>query len=192
MTTLILAFTALAGPPAGYTELKRDNDCVVYKGPPVENGVVPVFADCHWADVAPEKLHALLVDWEGHAKVHATVAESRIEKREGERALVYQRHQLSGISDREVRIWMQRTAIDGGFEYAWKNDGVVTELQKGNVATARHEGFWRVKADPAGGSRVEYGLTYDPGGSVPGFIIRWFQAGGTVATTVELRTAGKN
>lgn len=190
MIVATLLTHALAAPPAGFTELKRDNDCVVYRGTVDGGGIAPVYADCHWPDVAPEKLHALLADWEGHANVHATVVSSKIEKTEGEKSLVYQVHQLSGISNREVRIWMQKTAVSGGFEYSWKNDGVV-EPQKGNVATARHIGYWRVTPDPAGGSHVEYSLDYDPGGSVPGFLIRWFQAGGTVETTNELRTAAK-
>jgi hypothetical protein len=182
--------TVFAAPPAGYEELKQGNDCTVYRGAQDAAGIAPVYAECVWPEIPPDKLHKVLIDWEGHADTHVTVATSKIEKTEGERSLVYQVHQLSGISDREVRIWMQRTAVPNGFEYSWKNIEPFEPLVKGNVATTKHEGYWRVTANPAGGSKVEYALTYNPGGSVPGFLIRWFQAGGTIDTTVELRTAG--
>lgn len=188
MLTLFAA--ALAAVPSGYSEIKTGNDCTIYKGPATATGVIPVYAVCDWADVAPAKLHALLADWAGHARVHETIVSSKVEKSEGGRSLVHQVHQLSGVSDREVRIWMEKVPVEGGATYRWKNDGLVTPT-KGNVATAHHEGFWTVTDGPGGGSHVEYHLIYDPGGSVPGFLVRWFQASGTLTTTEELRTAGR-
>ncbi|MEZ4319246.1 MAG: SRPBCC family protein [Myxococcota bacterium] len=190
MITTLLLSSALAGVPAGFTEVKRDNDCVVYKGPAEADGVIPIFAACDWADVQPAKLNALQYDWEGHAKVFSTVKSSKITKTEGEKSLVHQVHAISGVSDREVSIWMWRDTVPGGFQYNWKSDGPM-EPAKGNVATARHEGFWRVTERPEGGSHVEYELIYDPGGSVPGFLVRWFQTSGTITTTQELRAAAK-
>lgn len=183
-----LAAPALADAPAGFKEAKQANDCTVYKGPADADGVIPVFADCHWPEVSPAKLHAIEYDWEGHADVFSTVVSSKILRKDGERSRVYQMHALSGVSNREVEVWMWREEVPGGFQYNWASDTPVTP-KDGNVATAKHVGFWRITDHPKGGSRAEYQLSYDPGGSVPGFLVRWFQTSGTVDTTTELRAA---
>ncbi|MCB9673819.1 MAG: hypothetical protein H6737_01805 [Alphaproteobacteria bacterium] len=187
ITTLL--FSAALAAPSGFTEVKQANDCTVYKGTAGADGVVPIYADCHWSEIDPDKLHKLQYDWEGHAAVFSTVISSKIVKKDGEKSLVHQVHAISGVSNREVEIWMWREPVDGGFQYSWKSDGPVAEPEKGNVATTRHEGYWRVTKHPDGGSRAEYSLIYDPGGSVPGFLVRWFQTSGTIATTEELRAA---
>ncbi len=179
---------ALADAPEGFQKAKTANDCTIYKGPADADGVIPVFADCHWPEIPPEKLHALEYDWEGHSKVFSTVESSKIVKKDGDRARVHQVHALSGVSNREVEVWMWREEVPGGYQYNWKSDTPVTPAD-GNVATAKHIGFWRITKHPEGGSRAEYQLSYDPGGSVPGFMVRWFQTSGTVDTTTELRAA---
>lgn len=184
---LTLLATALAAVPSGFTEIKAGNDCKIYKGPATASGVVPVYATCDWTDVAPAKLHAVLADWEQHDEVWSTVGTSVTKKTEGSRSLVHQVHTLSGISNREVELWMEKKPVDKGFQYAWKSAAPVTPA-KGNVATTLSLGFWQV-TEGSQGSHVEYSLTYDPGGSVPGFLVRWFQASGTLTSTEELRAA---
>lgn len=188
---LTFLITALAGAPAGYTEIRTGNDCTIFKGPATANGIVPVYADCTWPEIAPAKLHTLLSSWEGHAAVFETVLTSKVVKTEGSRALVHQVHQLSGVSNREVEIWMEKVTVPGGFEYRWTSPGPLATVEKGNVPTGQQDGYWKVTEAPSGGSHVEYALTYDPGGSVPGFLVRWFQGSGTETSTIELRTAGK-
>lgn len=190
MFIVSLVQIALASPPAGFKELTSGNDCTVYRGTTEADGTTPVFAECTWTDVSAAKLHAALADWEAHAKVHATVLSSTVKKTDGARSLVYQEHKLSGVSNREVEIWMEKKPVDGGFAYTWKSDGPITP-KKGNVATARHEGFWEVTDNAGGGAKVRYKLVYNPGGSVPGFLIRWFQGSGTIETTEELRAVGR-
>lgn len=191
MFVLALIPSALAAPPAGARELTTGNGCVVWREPATADGITPVYAECTWPDVEPAKLYAVLGDWEGHARVHQTVVSSAVRKTEGDRSLVYQEHQLSGVSTREVEIWMWKAPLpEGGFAFAWESTAPVTP-KKGNVATAHHEGYWHVSPAPAGGSRVTYRLAYDAGGSVPGFLVRWFQGSGTLTTTEELRAAGR-
>lgn len=187
MFTLLAA--AVAAVPSGYTEIKAGNGCKIYKGPATAAGIVPVYASCDWPDVAPAKLHARLADWEQHDEIWSTVGSSTTKKTEGSRSLVHQVHTLSSISNREVELWMEKKTVPGGFQYAWKSGPPVTPA-KGNVATTSSEGFWQV-TDGSQGSHVEYALTYDPGGSVPGFLVRWFQASGTLTSTEELRAAVK-
>ena len=40
---------------------------------------------------------------------------------------------------------------------------------------------------PRGGVKVHYDLLYEPGGWVPGFVVRWFQTAGIVTLVGELR-----
>ena len=60
-----------------------------------------------------------------------------------------------------------------------------------HVLPDQDDGGWTVIPDPRGGVRVEYDLLYDPGGSVPGFVVRWFQGSGFVQLVGEMRTAAK-
>lgn len=188
MITLTL-MTALAA-PSGYTETKTGNGCTLYKGAAGSDGVVPIYADCHWPEVAPAKLHGILDNWPGHATVFSTVETSKVVKTEGGTQIVQQVHNLSGISNREVQFKATKKSVDKGFEYGWMtaNDGLV--IDKSSVLATRHEGYWRITDHPDGGTRAEHGLTYNPGGSVPGFMVRMFQTSGVLATTEELRAAG--
>lgn len=187
---LLTLVQALATPPAGSKELTTGNDCTVWREPALASGLTPIHAECTWPEADVSKLDAALSDWEGHAKVHETIVTSVIRKTEGARSLVHQEHQLSGVSNREVEIWMERSELPGGgHAYTWKSAAPVTPA-KGNVATAHHEGFWHVRPAPGGGAQVTYRLAYDPGGSVPGFLVRWFQGSGTLTTTEELRAVG--
>ncbi len=188
-TVLLLLATVWAAPP-GYKQLTTGNDCIVYRGPALADGTSPVQAECNWPDVDPAKLHAQLSDWANHANIFSTVLVSKVEKTEGNRALVYQEHALSGVSNREMRAWFEKKPVDGGYEYAWKSVEPVTP-KKGNVAALRNEGFWRVTAQPGGGARVVYRLAYNPGGSVPGFLVRWFQGSGTIDSTEQVRAVGR-
>jgi hypothetical protein len=191
MITVLLAVTpVLAAPPAGFKEITTGNDCTVWRGPADAEGIAPVHAECSWPDVDPRKLHAALGDWAGHAKVHDTVLTSVVEKTEGGRSLVRQEHKLSGVSNREVAIWMEKKDVPGGAVYSWTHDAPVTP-KKGNVATTKHVGSWTVTDREGGGADVVYTLAYNPGGSVPGFLIRWFQGSGTITTTEELRAVGR-
>lgn len=187
---LLTASSALAAAPAGYKELTTGNDCAVYRGPAAADGIAPVYVECTWPDVSTAKLHAALSDWAGHAKVHGTIITSEVVKSEGGRDLVRQEHKLSGVSNREVEIWMEKKAVEGGFTYSWTNAAPVTP-EKGNVATTKHVGSWTVTDAPGGGASIVYKLAYNPGGSVPGFLIRWFQGSGTIETTEELRAVGR-
>ncbi len=192
MTTLALLVlsSALAAPP-GYTVSKSDtNGCTLYLGPADAQGVKSMRAECVWPDVKLDTFKAKMGDWAGHATMFSTVAESNV-KKAGDKALVYQRHSTSGIADREIMIWMQHETVDGMERYSWKRaDGESLTVKSGNVECPRSTGYWEAKAEGSG-ITVVHELSYDPGGRVPGFIVRWFQTSGLEATVAEARTALK-
>ncbi len=117
MLTMLFAASALAAPPAGpagWDATKSGDGCQLYTGPGEKDGVVPVVSECHWDDVTLDKLDGFLSNWPLHADIFGSVVSSTTIRTDGDRTLVHQEHQASGISDREVNIWMQKAPLDGG------------------------------------------------------------------------------
>ncbi len=184
----LLVSAALAA-PAGWnvTDATADSGtCELSLGPAETDGVIPMRAECVWKDVTLDQFKTKMSAWDHHDDYFTTVVESTI-KTAGDKALVYQMHRSSGISDREVMITMWHEVVDGFERYAW-NTATAEPLTviKGNVRCARSEGYWQAKAEPTGGIRVVHLLSYDPGGSVPGFLVRWFQTSGLGTNATEL------
>ena len=99
---------------------------------------------------------------------------------------MYQLHKASGISDREIFLVLAHEDIAGGKRFTWTK-APVQEGMKGNVEIEVDTGKWEVTAAPGGGSKVVYELRYAAGGSVPSFMVRWFQGAGIQALLGELR-----
>ena len=186
---ILTGLLAQAAPP-GFEVTKTENDCTFYVGPKDEQGVAPIRAECHWRELSPEKLDSLVVDWAGHARYFWSVKAGEELRTDGGRTLVHQTHQASGISDREVWVWMYKEpAANNGNRYAWTMEGAAQgTVAKGNVLCARDDGHWEIRPHKDGGSEVIYHLAYAPGGSVPGFAVRMFQVGGLVKLIGELRS----
>ncbi len=189
MTALLLVILSTAfAPPPGYTVTEEDVDgCTLFLGAEDGEGVRPMRAECLWPDVTLETFKARMADWAGHAGIFTTVAESEVLREEGGRALVRQRHTTRGISDREVLLWMKHETVEGYDRYGWtRATDEPLNPASGHVACQRSDGYWQGRAE-GGGVRVVYELAYDPGGSVPGFIVRWFQTSGLETTVREAR-----
>lgn len=188
-------FAAALAAPTGWNVTKTnadDGNCELSLGPAMSDGVVPMRAECVWKDVTLDGFKAVAGAWESHDEVFTAVVASKIERTDGAKSLVHQEHQSSGIANREVMIWMEHTTVDGYERYGWNSakDEPLT-LTSGNVAATRDTGYWQAKAEPSGGIRVVHLLEYDPGGSVPGFLVRWFQTSGLTANVVDMHTALK-
>ncbi len=190
MTVLLLLSTALAAPP-DYRVTKKDVEgCTLYLGPADADGDIPMHAECHWPDVSIETFRKHFEDWAHHADMFGTVARSEVRRTDGDRSLVFQRHSTSGISDREVLLWMQKTTVDGYERYGWtKATDESFTAASDSVECKKSTGYWQVKASPKGGVEVINHLAYDPGGRVPGFMVRWFQTSGLEATVTDAKKA---
>ncbi len=167
MLWLVAAATAAHGAPAGYSVTEADADgCELSLGPADATGVVPMHDDI-WSAVVTSDI-----------------------REAGDRALVWQTHQSKGIANREVLLWMKHETVGGADRYTWTQAGDrPLTLTEGNVATGKDDGYWQVQADPRGGVKIVHHLEYDPGGSVPGFMVRWFQTSGLKANLAEARAA---
>lgn len=179
---------AVAEPPAGYAEVKRADDCVLYKGPAEVDGTEPMVAECHWRDVEPERLIARLGDYGSYGTLIPGVVSSVVVRSEETRSLVHQVQATKGIATREVLIWMVTEPLEGGARVAWSTaPDQALDLPEGHVRADRNDGAWEVTAHPGGGSAVVHRIAYDPGGSVPGWVVRWFQVGGLMDVMTHVR-----
>lgn len=189
MLTLLIG-AALAAPPDYRVTKTTDDGCELSLGPAEADGVVPMRAECTWDDVDLGTFERKLGDWAGHDEIFSVVVDSTIKRTDGDRTLAYQKHRSKGIGDREILLWMTHTTVDGFERYGWTKAGdEPLEVASGNVAAARSDGYWQAKAAPGGGIVVVHWLAYDPGGSVPGFLVRWFQTSGLETNLTEMHTA---
>lgn len=189
LTTTLIAL-ALAAPP-GFKQTRTTDHCALFLGP-ADAGVVPMRAECHWPDLTVARLDALMGKVEDHDLYFSSVQVSDLERTEGGKKLVYQVHKAKGISDRQTRLWMTYANSGGVVKVAWSvaHDQPV-EVPKGQVAVARSDGFWEFSEHADGGVHAVHQLAYDPGGSVPGFLVRWFQTSGLEAVVTEIEAYAK-
>lgn len=194
LLTHTLLAPALAA-PAGYSvNVASYEGCELSLGANMSDGVVPIHADCYWPDVTLDKFRAVMGDPVKHADVFTVIVKSEIRRPAGAdgKSLVYQLQRSKGISDREVLLWMNHTVVSGADRYGWTT--ATTEAltpADGNVRVARSDGYWQVAADPRGGVLVSHQLEYAPGGSVPGFLVHWFQTSGVQTNLSEVHAAVK-
>jgi hypothetical protein len=183
MLALLLVSSALAG----WTLTDESNDCAFYKGDADSSGVVPLRAECDWPIEASE-LMGLIEKIDDHNLYFSSVSVSRVVANNGGEHNVYQVHVATGISDREAMLIYGDEAIEGGRRYTWRVNPDQTGITGEKVRLAEDTGMWEISAKPGGGSRAVYELRYDAGGSVPGFVVRWFQGSGVRTLVGELRS----
>ncbi|MEQ1565765.1 MAG: hypothetical protein ABMA64_09025 [Myxococcota bacterium] len=184
---LVWAAAAVAA-PSGYTLSKSTDTCKIYSGPALSNGVVPMMAECTWSDVTLDKIDRIFSKFEDHDLFFSAIAASDVVRSEGGAAIVHQVHQASGISDRECTLKMTRSEVGGGLKFGWTLDAAQPAIDEKRVQVAFDDGYWHFVPRSEGGVTVTYALSYGPGGSVPSFMVRWFQGSGFEAATTELHS----
>lgn len=182
---ILLAGLAIGAPP-GFEQTKKTERCTLYLGAALANGVVPMRAECHFPEADPARLQAAFSRWEDHDLPFATVLSSDVLRTEGGVAWVHQVHAVKGVSDREGVLRMEKTAIEGGTRFSWTLDNGDLKPADGRVLIGHDDGFWEITTHPDGGTRAVHQLAYDPGGSVPGFLVRWFQTSGLANIVTEM------
>jgi hypothetical protein len=146
---------------------------------------------CTWPEVRPEKLVAMLGQFDRYEEFISPIADARIERIDENRALVYQRHEYFGIADREMLLWMTAVPREGGTSFEWTTASEQPlALDSGSVRTIRNEGRWTVSTLPSGGARVVHEISLDPGGSIPGWVVRLARSRGFARILGEVRQHG--
>jgi len=180
----VLTVAALAA-PADFRPTKTTERCQLFLGPALSNGVVPMRAECRFPNVDFAKLDAAFSRWGDHDVPFSTVLSSEVVGAVGGEALVRQVHAVKGVADRECLLQMKRTLLpEGGARFSWTLAAGPQEVADGRVAVAFDDGMWEVTPHAEGGVSAIHQLAYDPGGRVPGFLVRWFQTAG-LADIVE-------
>ncbi|MCB9762693.1 MAG: hypothetical protein H6739_23030 [Alphaproteobacteria bacterium] len=183
-----LALPALAT-PKGFEHLKDADGCAFFIGPKKASGYEVMRAECTWPDVTVEALDRHLSAHDTHDLIFETIAASDIIGQEGEAVRVFQVHQAAGISDREATLlYTRQVAADGTITHAWQMTAQQPPPQDGRVTAVVDTGKWELRPAPSGGATVVHELLYEPGGSVPAFVVRWFQSGGFPDIAASLRT----
>ncbi|MEZ4239440.1 MAG: SRPBCC family protein [Myxococcota bacterium] len=148
-------------------------------------------ADCTWPDVSVDALVALVSDYSRYPEFVFPVAESRVRRTEGDRALVYQRQQVFGLADREVLLWMQQERGTDRLRVSWTTASEEPlELARGAIRTPRNQGFWEITADPEGGAHVVHEVALDAGGSVPRWIVALVRTRSFAKILADVRRKG--
>jgi hypothetical protein len=177
----LYASTALAG----WTANGSENGCNFFLGS-VEGTVQPVRAECDWP-IAADKLQRIVAATADHDKYFSAVEVCDVVGSSGGKEVAVQVHVASGISDREVVLLFGTEDIAGGKRYTWTKAPDQSAAKRGMVAVALDTGKWEITST-ATGAHVVYELRYDAGGSVPGFLVRWFQGSGVRTLVGELRS----
>jgi hypothetical protein len=181
----MLAFLLVSSALAGWTVTDASNDCTFYRGE-AEGEVVPLRAECDWP-IAPAELTGLLERIDDHNLYFSSVSVSRVVASNAGEHNVYQVHVATGISDREAMLLYTDGPVEGGHRFEWKVNPDQSGITGEKVRLVEDAGKWEITARAGGGSHVVYELRYDAGGSVPGFVVRWFQGAGVRTLVGELR-----
>jgi hypothetical protein len=191
MMVLSLALAAGAD-DRGFEPVRTTSGCAISMRPESHREGAAMRAECHWPEVAPERLVDLLSAYERYSEFVFPVAEARVVRTAADgRALVYQRQAMFGIADREVLLWMWREDHpDTTVRFSWTTAAEEPlELLPGAVRTPRNEGHWQVAPDPAGGSAVVHEVAVDAGGSIPRWLVALVRTRGFARVMTDVRSA---
>lgn len=185
MSLLLIAMAWSA--PAGWERFDTQGGCAFYRSPNGASGYPTLQAECVWDDVTVEELDGHLAKLGDHDLVHESVATSDVTQDLGGGSyLVHQTHVASGISDRVADLTYTRSVSGDTITYAWEMAATQPTPGAKQVVPAKDTGFWKLTPSPGGGAVVVYNLAYEPGGSVPAFVVKAFQTSGFVQLATEL------
>lgn len=177
MVAWLLAAAVLAGGPEaeGWKKVV-DGDVAIYaRNLPGERAAA--IRGITVMKVTPAEVRAVLID-EAYARRAKYIDEYRtIDKPAPNVVIRYTRLGLPIVDDRDYFIEITREkdlAPDGSgtFHSVWKPWGLDRPSRKGVVRVTINSGYWDVTpADGGAHARVEYYLQFDPGGSMPGWVV---------------------
>lgn len=164
-----------------YSPAATSGGCTVFVGPiDPSSGVPPMRAECFWPDVTVDQVHEVFSRLDRWQDFVWCISDSRIVREDGGRTLVWQRQSVRPLSDRENVIWMTVERRPDGYAYRWELAAEPFAADPSSVVPGRNEGSWIVREAPGGGVLLTNEMAYDPAGSVPSWLVRWFQTRGAL------------
>jgi hypothetical protein len=127
-------------------------------------------------EAAPERLYALVNDYDAFAGFIPDVAESRVLARQGPVQWVYHRLRLPPpLADRAYILQSTAHVTPDAWRVVWRLSGreFPGGARDGAVRPDSLSGFWEILAagDPSR-SKARYALHVEPGGHLPGWLVR--------------------
>lgn len=125
---------------------------------------------------APERLFALVSDYDAFAGFIPDVAESRVLASEGPVQWVYHRLRLPPpLADRAYILQSTADVAPALWRVAWRLSGreFPGTSPRGTVRPDRLSGFWEITADSAPNrTKARYAVHVEPGGHLPRWLVR--------------------
>ncbi|MDG1481426.1 MAG: hypothetical protein P8R54_17660 [Myxococcota bacterium] len=174
--------------PGEFQLVRTTEDCQTYMGARDADGVTPVRIECRWDGIEKASVEAMFDQFDRYHEFVWALGDSRIERTEPNRALVWQRHEVPGTAPRETLVWL--LAEDNGFgsrRYTWTTapEEELT-LSASAVRAPRNDGMWNIIPGDSGVD-VVLELSYDPGGMVPDWLVKWCQTLGADRMMSEIQ-----
>lgn len=164
--------------------VKESEDCSFARGPEAQ-----LVASCTWPDVQAARLDELLSDFAGAQEIWASVESSAIQGEPGsEGTPVFHVHSIPGLSDREILLLWKRVEEDGALRFSWTRAPEQPKVAEGRVNVPRDEGYYLIRSEGEG-IALEALFIYEPGGSIPDWVVRATQVTSADVMLGELREA---
>ncbi len=161
----------------------KTTHCEITVGDRDAEGNNLVLSYCSWKEPL-KSIKAVFANFQEHD----TYMDSVVESTQLPDGRVLQVHQADGISDRQITLdFSEENFEDGGYKVSWTRSAKQEPLLDGRVEALIDDGSWMVRPGEGGLNKVVYSLRYDPGGRVPGFIVRAFQKSGIAKMLVEMQ-----
>ncbi|MCB9691427.1 MAG: hypothetical protein H6736_06410 [Alphaproteobacteria bacterium] len=187
---MVLALLLTAHADDSFTLMKETEACTIRKREKTETQGAAMWARCRWPELEPAVVRGMLTDLTRYDEWIWPIGESRVEREDAGRKLVYQRQHIFGLSDREVLLWVTVDDRPELAKVAWTaaNDQPLV-LADGAVRTPRNTGFWTIGPNPDGpGTEVVHQIELDAGGlPLPQWLVRAIQTRGFHRILTDIR-----
>ena len=183
---LILLYLLLTA--SAFEQHGSGHGCRFYQSAKLPDRVAVMKAECEWSDVEFDILHGLLHDIESYEDYFDIIRSSDILQSVDKVVLVHQVQKVRGLKVREILQWMTKEDFGGdSSRFSWNTAHEVPfEVSKGHVRAVCNDGSWLIERLDDGTVRATYELAYDPGGSIPSWVVSRLQLRTFRRTVVQL------
>ena len=183
----MLWLVALAAAEESWELVRVSGGCEYRRGPLQEDGNRALYTVCTWPEVPGERVEELVSAYDEHDETWASIATCEEVDRSDEQVRVRHVHDLPGVADREIELtWTWTTEEDGATRHDWVRSAEQPEIDPARVNPIRDEGYYRIR-DADEGCVVEALMLYDPGGSIPDWVVSATQVSSADLMMQELR-----
>ncbi len=174
MWILFLTSTVIATETPTFEPIRNTEDCHYSVSAADADGYPILRAECRWPELSLEQIDAVLRPMAGHQDTWSAVASSTVLEQGDDGARVRQVHVAPLMDDRllDLRMWVEPEP--GGMSFRWTLADGQPEPPPGSLNVVRDDGCYTVLRD-GDGVHVVATLQYDPGGTIPAFLVSWFQ-----------------